>query len=170
MFVFFDLEGLVFIFQNDRDDHVGVFVIRSALVIIRVVFDKEVIHPVRFVRGDVVLLHFGSKVFTYDGQEFTLLVHHRDVISEFVLHKNTGDILLYQSSKVIRTKGLGQVHDARTVFGSHVVTRNHGESGMRQRQACNREELLIFPAQHRFAFEFLDHLVRDQLITWGVVG
>ena len=58
--VFFDLEGLVFIFEEDRQDHIRVFVIRCRLVILRVVFDVEIIRSKGLVSADSMLLHLGN--------------------------------------------------------------------------------------------------------------
>jgi hypothetical protein len=76
-----------------------------------------------------MFLHFGSEVFSHDRQEFTLFVYHRDLISKFILHEYTRYIIQHQSSKVIRTESLSQVHDSRTVFGSHIVPGNHVKAG-----------------------------------------
>ena len=79
--VFFDLEGLVFIFEEDGQDHIRVFVIRRRLVVLRVVFDEEVVWPKGLVCADTMFLHLGDQVFSDDGKEFSLTIDYRDFIA-----------------------------------------------------------------------------------------
>ena len=67
VFVFFDLEGLIFIFEEDGQDYVCVFVIRRRLIVLCVIFDVEIIGSKGLVSADSMFLHLGNEVFADDG-------------------------------------------------------------------------------------------------------
>ena len=116
-----------------------------------------------------MFLHLGYQVFADDRQEFTLTVYHRDLVAELVLHKDAGHLLLNQGSKVIRTKGLGQVHDACSVFGGHVVTCHYRKGRVWEGQTWDWEQLLVFPANHAFSFKLFQYLVGNQFVSSAIV-
>ena len=92
--VFFDLEGLVFIFEEDGQDHIRVFVICCRLIVLRVIFDVEIVGPKGLVRADSMFLHFGDEVFPDDGKEFSLTIDYWYFIAKLVLHEDAGHLLL----------------------------------------------------------------------------
>ena len=59
--------------------------------------------------------------------------------------------------------------DARTVFGSDIVSGYDGEGWVWEGQAWDGEQLFVFPSDHGFSFKLLQQLVRNQFVAW-IIG
>ena len=122
--VLLDLEGLVFGFQHHRDVDVQRRVGLAQPLVVGVLHVAARILPV--FRGVDVRLH-ELRVELFDQKEFALPVDHRLVLARAVDHEERRDAGGLGHAVVVGAERRGDVHDARTVRGGHVVADDHAE-------------------------------------------
>ena len=119
-----DLERLVVGFQHHRDVDVERRVGVAQPFVVGVLHVAARILPVFF--GVDVRLH-EFRVEVLHEEELALLVNHRLVLAGAVNHEERRDACGFRHAVVVGAERRGDVHDARTVRGGHVVADDHAE-------------------------------------------
>ena len=61
------------------------------------------------------------------------------------------------------------MHNSSTIFGGHVVSCHYRKGRVWKGQAGDREQLLVFPANHAFSFKLFQYLVGNQFVSSAIV-
>ena len=160
-----DFERLVFGFQHHRDVDVERRIGVAQPFVVDVLHIAARIFPV-FFDVDVRLHEFRVEVF--DEEELALLVDHRLVLAGAVHHEERCDACGFRHAVVVCTERRGDVHDARTVGGGHVVADDHAERVAHRLHP--RDQLLVTDALQLGAFPRLLRNLVGALHLLGEVG
>ncbi len=122
--VLLDLEDLVFGLEHDREVDVERRIGVGQLVVVSVLHVAAGVFGV-VLRVDVRAHEVGIEVF--EQEELALFVDHRLFLAGLVEHEQGRDVRRTRHTGVVGAERRGDVYDARTVGGGHVVARDDAE-------------------------------------------
>ena len=162
MRVLLALEEFALLLEHDDQLHVEAHVLLALGGVVGVLDELAGILAIEL--GVHVSLH-PLRVEVLNRGEAALLVDHGQLLAVAVEEQQVADAGLLGHAGVVGAEGGGDMHDAGTVLGGHVVTQDDAEAALVAHLGGfhPRNELLIMNAFQRGAFALGDNLVFGRL-------
>ena len=161
--VFLDFEHLACLLEVHADFNVESFGIFVGIRVVGVLYVLAC--PVLVFFGNHLGHKFGVEVL--EAEETAAEVNHGAEVAVAVHQVQRGNTVLLGHTEVIGTESTGDVHDARTVLGGHVVAGNHAESTLAG--VHPGDELLVAQTHKVLALDGGDDFVGHQLVAGFVI-